>query len=178
MPGYAIVGAPGRGGTAICNVRVPRDDESSWFYRIAWNPESPLSERQMYDLRYSGVVFPEMIPGTFRPKENSDNDYLIDRSLQRSFSYTGIKSATQQDRAVTETMGRIVDRSREHLGTSDTAIIAMRRKLRKAAADLQQGIEPSAAHNGDAYRVRSGGLMLPRDVPFDEGSRELVAALV
>jgi hypothetical protein len=73
-------------------------------------------------------------------------------------------------------MGTIVDRSKEHLGTSDTAIIAMRRKLRKAAAELQQGIEPVAARNGDAYRVRSCGVFLAKDIPFDEGARELVRA--
>jgi hypothetical protein len=177
MPAYAIVGSPARDGTTLCNVRVPRDDTSSWFYRVAWNPVRPLNERELYEVRASGVIFPEMIPGTFRPKENKENDYLIDRALQRSFSYTGIKSATQQDRAVTETMGAIVDRSKEHLGTSDTAIIAMRRKLRKAAQELEQGIAPLAATKGDAYRVRSAGIVLPKDVPFDDGARELVQAL-
>jgi hypothetical protein len=43
---------------------------------------------------------------------------------------------------MTETMGAIADRSVEHLGTSDGAIIRFRRMLLKAARDLAKGIEP------------------------------------
>jgi phthalate 4,5-dioxygenase len=52
-------------------------------------------------------------------------------------------------------MGSIVNRSQEHLGTSDVAIIAARRRLLRAVRDLQQGLEPAIAAMGDAYRVRS-----------------------
>ena len=66
----------------------------------------------------------------------------IDRDDQRSDSYTGIHGIAQQDMAVTESMGDIYDRTHEHLGTSDKAIIRMRRMLIKAARDLAKGIEP------------------------------------
>jgi hypothetical protein len=52
-------------------------------------------------------------------------------------------------------MGPIVDRSREHLGTSDIAVIAARRLLLKMARNLQKGIDPEIATNADAYRVRA-----------------------
>jgi hypothetical protein len=41
-------------------------------------------------------------------------------------------------------MGTIYDRTAEHLGTSDKAIIRMRRMLIDAAMNLAQGIEPPA----------------------------------
>jgi hypothetical protein len=52
-------------------------------------------------------------------------------------------------------MGKTVNRSREHLGTADQATITARRLLLTMAQDLQEGIEPSIATNGDLYRVRS-----------------------
>jgi hypothetical protein len=45
---------------------------------------------------------------------------------------------------VTESPGKIWDRSREHLGTTDKSIIMMRSILLKAAKDLAEGIEPPA----------------------------------
>jgi phthalate 4,5-dioxygenase oxygenase subunit len=172
MPGYSIVGAPEPGQTILTNVRVPIDDERSLFYRIQWNPERPLTSDELYDMRDGGVLFAKRIPGTFQTVENRDNDYLIDRQLQKSYSYTGIKGIPQQDRAVSE-LDPIIDRTKEHLGTSDTAIIAMRRMLLQAAAEFQrEGKRPAAARAGAAYRVRSCGALLSREVPFDEGARE------
>ena len=67
-----------------------------------------------------------------------------------------------------ESMGPIYNRSREHLGTTDVAIIAMRRRLLTALEDLDHGIEPDAAHHGGLYRVRGGSAVLPRDVAFPD----------
>jgi nitrite reductase/ring-hydroxylating ferredoxin subunit len=176
MPGYSFVGAPEPGQTVLCNARVPIDDERSWFFRIEWNPTRPLTPEELYDFKFGGVVYAEKLPGTFKAKANKENDYLIDRALQRSYNYTGIRGTNEQDQAVVEGMGPIVDRSKEHLGTSDTAIIAMRRKLIRAARDLEAGIEPVAAANPAAYGVRSCGAVLHRDVPFDQGARDRILA--
>ena len=72
----------------------------------------------------------------------------------------------------------IVDRTRERLGTSDTAIIAMRRLLLQEIRELAQGHEPFAAQHGDVYWVRSASLLLKRDVEFEEGARDLMKAEV
>jgi hypothetical protein len=85
-----------------------------------------------------------------------ENDYLIDRAKQRTQSYTGIDGgAIPQDQAVTESMGDIYDRTREHLGTTDKAIIRMRRMLIGAARDLANGAEPpvlDATRSYDSFR--------------------------
>ena len=44
--------------------------------------------------------------------------------------------------AVTESMGAVMDRTHEHLGTSDKAIIRMRRMLIDAARNLARGVDP------------------------------------
>jgi hypothetical protein len=91
---------------------------------------------------------------------------------------TGIHGFASQDQAIQESMGPMVDRTRERLGTSDAAIISMRKLLLQEVRALQQGVEPSPARNGDAYWVRSASAVLKRDVEFQEGCRELLKAEV
>ena len=74
-----------------------------------------------------------------RLNQNKENDYLIDREAQASgTNYTGIAGIFQQDQAVTESMGELVDRTVEHLGTTDSMIIRTRRRLIGAARALQE----------------------------------------
>jgi hypothetical protein len=107
-----------------------------------------------------------------------DNDYLVDRNRQKADSITGIHGFAAQDQALQESMGPIVDRTRERLGTSDTAIIAARRRLLQEFRALMEGNEPIAAKRGDLYWVRSASLLLKRDVPYDHGARGLLKARV
>jgi phthalate 4,5-dioxygenase len=174
MPyGMVMGGAPGT--SQLGALRVPIDDEHSWQFRIRWNPYKPLSDGELQDYKTAGVLFPELIPGTFRCKENKDNDYLIDRDAQRRSSASGIKSQVQQDRAVNEPIGAIYDRTKEHLGTSDAAVIAVRRRLLRAARELSQGVEPYGASHGDIWRLIPVDLELPKDVPIQEGAREWIS---
>ena len=58
--------------------------------------------------------------------------------MQRRINYSGIQGIETQDRAMTEGMGYVCDRTQEHLGTSDLAVIAARRLLEKRAQELQK----------------------------------------
>jgi phthalate 4,5-dioxygenase len=157
---------------------VPRDEETCWVWTMSWNPEAPLSEEEWKAIREETFVHTGVDPVTLRPHRNKDNNYGIDRAEQRNSSMTGIHGFAAQDQAMQESMGPVVDRTRERLGTSDTAIIAMRRLLLQEIRALQEQQEPFAAHHGDAYWVRSASTVLKRDVAFDEGARGLVAAEV
>jgi hypothetical protein len=147
-------------------------------WTITWNPDAPLPEEDREAISKETFVHAKVDPVTFRPLRNRDNDYLIDRELQRTSSMTGIHGFAAQDQALQESMGPLVDRTRERLGTSDTAIIAMRRLLLQEIRALAEGHEPQAAHRGDAYWVRSCSLLLKRGVEFDEGARQLMQAEV
>src|SRR6266568_9319533 len=106
----------------------------------------------------------------FRCVADESNDYRIDRAAQRTnTSYTGIPSIYLQDQAVTESMGPIYKRWEEHLGTSDAMIIRTRRRLIEAAHALRaQCTTPPGADDPSVYAVRSGGVVLPRDVHWVE----------
>ena len=157
---------------------VPRDDETCWVWTISWNPDAPLSQEDRDAIASETFVHQNVEAVTFRPVRNKGNDYGIDRAQQRNTSMTGIHGFAAQDQAVQESMGPIVDRTKERLGASDAAIIAMRKLLIDEIRALEKGQEPAAAHHGDIYWVRSCSTVLHRDVAFDEGMRELMKAEV
>jgi len=152
------------------NIRLPIDDETTMQFRVWTNPDQPLSEEQR-KVAGSGVLFPDIIPGTFTPVANSSNNYLIDREDQKTQTYTGIKPIPCQDLAVIQDQGygNIADRSLEKLTSSDTAIVTIRRRLIEAAKALAAGQEPAEPRNMRKYRVRPLDIVLPRDVDLDDG---------
>src|SRR5207249_876924 len=141
---------------------VPRDDQTCWVWTMSWNPDAPLSSEEWDAIRNETFVHASVDPMTFRPVRNAGNDYMIDREQQRNMSMTGIHGFAAQDQAVQESMGPVVDRTRERLGASDTGIIAMRRLLLQEVWALQRGQEPFAARHGDIYWVRSASTVLKR----------------
>ncbi len=119
-----------------------------------------------------------LIPGTFRQTHNSDNDYMIDREMQRTVNYTGLLGNRIQDSAVTESMGPIYDRTKEHLGTSDLAIIFFRKQLIRMALDLENGIEHPMLNDPSLFRARPVDIMTDTDVMapiWDEDRRQHLA---
>jgi phthalate 4,5-dioxygenase oxygenase subunit len=157
---------------------VPRDDQTCWVWTTSWNPDAPLSENDWKMIRDETFVHARVDPITFKPVRNKENNYMVDREQQRTSTMTGIHGFASQDQAIQESMSPIVDRTRERLGTSDTAIIAMRRLLLQEIRELAETHEPFAAHHGDVYWVRSASLLLKRDVEFEEGARDLMKAEV
>jgi nitrite reductase/ring-hydroxylating ferredoxin subunit len=155
---------------------VPIDDEHTWSWSVGWHPERPLTQEERADYVAGERFFPELVPGTFHAKANKDNDYLIDRERQRSgTSFTGIKGIAAQDGGIQESEGPIYDRSNEHLGSTDAAIIQMRRRLLAMARDIQEGRDVPAPEP-ESYRVRSVSLVLPRTVSWPEAARDAVVA--
>ena len=142
---------------------VPMDDEHTWSFTYSYHPDRPLEEDERAGMMSGRSFPPELIVGTFRPRRNRDNDYLIDREEQRTRTFTGIYGINDQDRSVIDSMGPIADRRIEHLGTSDTAIIMARLRLIQAARDLQRGLEPAAAGRGELYGVRALDVVAPQD---------------
>lgn len=174
FPWYTMIPPFGDGGIGG-HAWVPIDDETCWAWSFTWHPARPLDAEHVEGMRQGQGIHSVFIPGTFRPAANSDNDYLIDRDKQRYVNFTGIDGIGTQDCAVQESMGRIYNRTREHLGTSDTAIIAARRRLLSAVDDHERGLDPPAL-DPECYRVRSFSTLLPKDVPWTEGAKDGLVA--
>jgi phthalate 4,5-dioxygenase oxygenase subunit len=112
------------------------------------------------------------IPGTFRPVANKDNDYLMDRKAQKDGrSFSGVEGFGMQDASVQESMGPIQDRTRENLVPTDQGIIMARRRLIKAAHELDKGIQPPGV-DPTHTRVRSASVLLPKNAAFQEAAED------
>ena len=153
MPCISLI-APDPGRQRMMRIWVPMDDTTTLVIGVNYNSDRPLADDDVAALRAGEVGFPALIPGTFRPQANQGNDYMIDRDVQRTGTATGIRGIRVQDLAMVEGLGPIVDRTREHLGSSDAALIAMRRLLLANARALrEQGEAPLGASGGDRYDV-------------------------
>jgi phthalate 4,5-dioxygenase oxygenase subunit len=144
---------------------VPLDDEHCMFVEIAH--KDYLANTQSNQLP-GGSLNDNLLPNTndwlgrWRLVENQANDYLIERDVQNQLSFTGIEGIHVQDQAVTESMGPIVDRSREHLAPSDIAIGRFRRGLLRTVRAFVEGKRPPAADTPDSYaHVRGGHYVSP-----------------
>ncbi|MFP6700031.1 MAG: Rieske (2Fe-2S) domain-containing protein, partial [Alphaproteobacteria bacterium] len=165
-PFYTMI-APVPGESRTVRAWVPADDDHCNIICITYRNDRPVSDGELHSWRTGAAAHAALIPGTLSPVANRSNNYNIDRDLQRTASFTGIAGIRAQDAAMTESPGPIVDRSLEHLGTSDTGIIKMRRLLIDAARKLEHGVEPRTARDGAIYRVRSHSALIDEEDDFD-----------
>ena len=156
---------------------VPIDDENTWTWSFSANAHEAFSD-QLKEIQggKNGMWGP--VDDSFLPLYNQSNDFGLNRRRQRNLTYTGIEGIPNQDAAVQESMGRIVDRSLEKLGTSDSGIIAWRKRILKMAKDLQKGIEPPEASNHTSYNVRSVTMIRNRQADWKNEVQELMKGLL
>ncbi|MBO0694403.1 MAG: hypothetical protein J2P58_15970, partial [Acidimicrobiaceae bacterium] len=137
---------------------VPIDDHSCYRYHFSTgatpNPKG-YGGPPMTNTPYERNFRPGVNPRNFV----AANDYELSREDQKKVTFSGIRDFISQDMAVTESMGRIYDRSKEHLGTTDLAVIKMRQLLLSAAKGLAEGKEPPGLA-GDFVRIRAAEKIL------------------
>jgi phenylpropionate dioxygenase-like ring-hydroxylating dioxygenase large terminal subunit len=144
---------------------VPIDDGSTMVYNWEYSATGePLDDEDRRERRL-GNGPQDVDPVTFRSRRNRQNNYLLDRQVQKTESFTGIDGINVQDRAIQESMGPIVDRSREHLGPADKAIIQARRLLLEAVRAVAEGGAPLGV-KPTYYALRAAEGVLPRDAAW------------
>jgi phenylpropionate dioxygenase-like ring-hydroxylating dioxygenase large terminal subunit len=113
---------------------VPADDTHCWRYDIGFRRDRAVREDEVHRRKQINPDYTRI--------RNAGNNYLQDRNMQKTTNFTGIEDFLNHDACATESMGAIFDRSREHLGVSDKAVIAVRKFLLAAVKELQRGNEP------------------------------------
>jgi hypothetical protein len=151
---------------------VPIDDENCWAWSINYHPKRALEPAERQAMQDGKGIHVKYVPGTFIPLANKTNDYLMDRSTQKSgVNYSGVDGIAMQDASLQESMGTIQDRTKENLCSTDNGILMMRRMLLKAGKDNRDG-KSLPGLKPDEQRVRSCALELPRDVKFKDGAHD------
>ena len=147
---------------------VPVDDENCMIYNWVYSfGQDPITEEEWLRMERGYGRGPEYVLPDFRTVGNRENDWLIDRQVQKTETFTGIEGINAQDVAVQESMGPIVDRTRENLSRTDMAIVAARRLLLQAARTVADGGDPPGLGTS-YYRVRAIEQVVPNEVPWRE----------
>jgi phthalate 4,5-dioxygenase len=176
MPSFTMI-APRGNHSVHGHFWIPIDDERCWAWSFDYHPIRALTEAEVAAMRDGKGVHVKYIAGTYRPLANKDNDYLLDRAAQKAGrTYSGVEGIAMQDASLQESMGPIVDRTKETLVSTDAGIIMARQRLLRAARALvEQGVAPPGVDPAH-QRVRSAAIVLPPDQPFKDGAREALIA--
>jgi phthalate 4,5-dioxygenase oxygenase subunit len=168
MPAFTMI--PPRGDHPVHgHFFIPMDDENCWTWSFDYRVKAPLEPELVQQMREGAGIHTVVDPRNFRPLANKDNDYLIDRAAQkRGRTYSGVSGFAIQDSSLQESMGPIIDRSKENLVATDKGIVMARRRLMRAArALLDSGTVPPGVDPAHT-RVRSASVVLPPGKPFAE----------
>jgi phenylpropionate dioxygenase-like ring-hydroxylating dioxygenase large terminal subunit len=151
----------------LVNAFVPRDDVSTWHFQ--WFFDSTREIDVAHRIEEGGM----WLQDDFRKKVNIDNWYNQDREWMKTGMMSGIKGVVTQDHAVSETQGRILDRSKEHLGTSDAAVVAWRRMMIRAARALaEKGEAPPGTQEPISWgEITAETVKLPPDASWKQEVR-------
>jgi phthalate 4,5-dioxygenase len=165
---------------------VPIDDHHTMLFAMVWK-ENRANPRVDHD----GNPFPgakpgiEYLPrttdwqGRWRPVQREENDYLMDREVQRDGSYTGIEGIIMQDQAVTESMGAITDHGFEHLAPSDRMITQTRRRLLTSARALRDSATtpPTVNDPSACLGARGGEFLAPQELEWQDAYRHALETI-
>ena len=123
----------------LAQMLVPLDDVNTMFYWIAWHPDPAKGISQEDWRRFCAATPGVDLDENWRKKRTLQNRYLQDREAMKRGNFTGIQGIPTQDMAMWESMGPIVDRSRDKPGSSDVAVVQFRRMMVNAAKRVAEG---------------------------------------
>ncbi|MGK0298889.1 MAG: phthalate 4,5-dioxygenase oxygenase subunit [Gammaproteobacteria bacterium] len=192
MPSFTMV--PPRGNYPVHgHFWIPIDDTHCYAWSFDYTATRDLTEQERWSMQQGKGVHCEYVPGTFIPKANRSNDYLMNREAQKMSAkvsdiggtYSGVEGIAIQDGSLQESMvgidpisgtriawGGICDRSKEILAPTDQGIMLARRKIFKAIDEFKKlgkippGVDP------DTHKVRSASVLLQRDKSFKEAAKK------
>ena len=96
----------------------------------------------------------------------------MDRAAQkRGATFSGVQGIGMQDASLQESMGPIVDRTKENLVSTDNGIIMARHRLLRALKAMEKGDTPPGIVR-EHQHVRSAAVVLPPDKHFKDAAKE------
>jgi phthalate 4,5-dioxygenase len=150
MPWYGIVSpnqTDAKGGTVLFS--IPIDDENIWYWQITYRSNERLERSKMHRFE-DPDSWPPLPPGG--PEDNWGQD----REAMKNGHFTGFTQMLgTEDFAVIQSMGPIVDRTKEYLGAGDGAVLAVRRCLLNSVREFMQDTVPATARHDEIDYART-----------------------
>jgi phenylpropionate dioxygenase-like ring-hydroxylating dioxygenase large terminal subunit len=193
LPFYTLVPPQSQYPELSGHAWVPIDDENTLCIMFSYTPAQPLYEksRKLFAEGHAGRETGHPSAAAFAPRPvtfpyakywtrfNLQNGFLFNYDAQKKTWFSGLPGLWVQDAACQSGAAPIYDRSKEHLGISDTGIAMTRRLLLENVRKFQAG-EPclAAPDQPDLWMVRAISLTLPAGAPWqDEGHEHMTARL-
>jgi len=122
----------------------------------------------MRDQRRELYTFPD-----YRSRINKSNQYGFNPEEQRTQTYTGMGlDINVHDQWAVESPGPIFDRTREHLGTTDKGIIALRKNLLRGMKGLADGAPPPYQLSSENAGQFTGPMAIDTTTPRENWQSE------
>ena len=139
---------------------VPIDDTHHWKYIVVYRYAGPVDRPYLERLLLSETEAPYLL------KRNSENRYLQSREELGASTYIGMGHNFQaHDRFAVESQRVISDRTLEHLGVTDRAVIAMRKQLLEAVDDVEHGRDPRFTSRDNANNLIADMVVRAQELP-------------
>ncbi len=123
----------------ITQIHLPVDDTHTYWYSFFTSFAGPINKAAMRNQRLAANPAPDYLPVSGRHNQWGFN---AQEQQNQTFLGMGEDDINVHDQWACESMGAIADRTREHLASSDKAIIANRRILIKAIQTVQASGNP------------------------------------
>ena len=190
MPFYTLVPPFSQFPELSGHAWVPIDDERTLCIMFSYHPTQPFYEktRALFKSGHRGRETGHASEGSFetRPvtdpfpkywsKYNRGNAYQFSAALQDTYN-SGLPGLWVQDAAAQSGVAPIYDRSKEHLGTSDTGIARTRRLLLDTVGRfVKDGQRPASADKPQSLMWRAVSLTLPTGGNWSELGAEFMRA--
>ncbi|MBM3352163.1 MAG: aromatic ring-hydroxylating dioxygenase subunit alpha, partial [Betaproteobacteria bacterium] len=119
----------------ITQWHVPTDDYGCYWFSVFTSFTAPVDKKTMREQRLKTYPAPD-----YKPVQNRDTGWGFDAEQQRKATYTGMGfDINIHDQFACESPGRIADRTRENLGSTDKGIVLYRRLLVDAINKTAKG---------------------------------------
>jgi phthalate 4,5-dioxygenase oxygenase subunit len=168
---------------------VPIDDEHTLALMFSYTPDQPFYEkarkvfREGYKGRETGhhseVAYEPRPPTVPFPKYwsrfNRGNAYGFDYALQEKYN-AGMPGLWMEDAACQCGVAAIYDRTKEHLGTTDSGIARVRRMLLDSTQKLDKGVKPPSSEAPSGFMLRAISITIPAGGSWEEMGRDFMKA--
>ena len=191
LPFYTLVPPQSKFPELSGHAWVPIDDENTLCIMFSYHPSQRFYDktRELFMQGHAGRETGHASQNAYNPKSptepfakywtkfNLANAFLFNYDAQTKTWFSGLPGLWVQDAACQSGVSPIYDRTKEHLGVSDTGVAMTRRLLLETVRNLRaEGTAPKGVKDPATFMVRAVSLTLPAGASWQESGREHMTA--
>ena len=192
LPFYTLVPPQSKYPELSGHAWVPLDDHNTLCIMFSYHPTQTFypKTKELFEKGHQGRETGHPSQDAYAPspvtqpyakywtKFNAESGFLFNYDAQTKTWFSGLPGLWVQDAACQSGVSPIYDRSKEHLGISDTGVAMTRRFLLEKVRGLTQGEKPVRFDDPSLWMVRAVSLTLPAGNSWVEDGQVAMTAEV